>query len=300
MILENLLAPDELARAQENFLRYCPSWDEFRRAPGQYPHICDAGGRSFMLNGPFVGDGLNQVSTHPDLVAFARAAIGTDDVLLEQSHLRAEYSIAGDFEQHLHLDFGSHSLTYPREDAPYPILSCIVYYSDVSPESGPTHVVSSQVTRRLWDNPFNGRTGAGRSPFGGGNLRWQLTREEFPEVYEREVPVLVKAGGAMIYSLSTHHRAGRMTGQGARFSHTVSYRAGEHRFAGFEGWSFLAPEDGMQRFLTDATPEERALIGFPLPGDAFWNERTLRGVAARYPEMDMTPYRRASGGGSRA
>jgi len=36
---------------------------------------------------------------------------------------------------------------------------------------------------------------------------------------------------------------------------------------------------------------ERDLFGFPRPGDAYWNEQTLADVAARYPGMDMTPYR---------
>jgi hypothetical protein len=36
---------------------------------------------------------------------------------------------------------------------------------------------------------------------------------------------------------------------------------------------------------------ERDLFGFPRPGDGYWNEQTLADVAARYPGMDMTPYR---------
>ena len=36
---------------------------------------------------------------------------------------------------------------------------------------------------------------------------------------------------------------------------------------------------------------ERDLFGFPKPGDPYWNEQTLADVAARYPGMDLTPYR---------
>ena len=46
----------------------------------------------------------------------------------------------------------------------------------------------------------------------------------------------------------------------------------------------------MDHFLTKATPRERELVGFPAPGDPYWNEESLAGVAARYPGMDMSPY----------
>ena len=36
----------------------------------------------------------------------------------------------------------------------------------------------------------------------------------------------------------------------------------------------------------------RSLYAAPA-GDAYWNEQTLTDVAARYPGMDMTPYRAA-------
>jgi hypothetical protein len=36
---------------------------------------------------------------------------------------------------------------------------------------------------------------------------------------------------------------------------------------------------------------QRDLFGFPPPGSDYWTQETLAGVAARYPAMDMTPYR---------
>ena len=41
------------------------------------------------------------------------------------------------------------------------------------------------------------------------------------------------------------------------------------------------------------TPRERDLFGWPPPGSEYWNEQTLADVGARYPRMDMTPYRKA-------
>jgi hypothetical protein len=36
---------------------------------------------------------------------------------------------------------------------------------------------------------------------------------------------------------------------------------------------------------------QRDLFGFPRPGDPYWNDDTLAGVAERYPGIDLTPYR---------
>ena len=43
-------------------------------------------------------------------------------------------------------------------------------------------------------------------------------------------------------------------------------------------------------FLTQATPRQRELYGFPSISDPYWNEETLKGVQARYPNMNLAPY----------
>jgi hypothetical protein len=47
----------------------------------------------------------------------------------------------------------------------------------------------------------------------------------------------------------------------------------------------------MDHFLETATPRQRELVGFPPVGDKYWTETTLAGVGARYPGMDMAPYK---------
>ena len=36
---------------------------------------------------------------------------------------------------------------------------------------------------------------------------------------------------------------------------------------------------------------ERAVFGFPAPGDPYWDEQTLADTQTRYPGADLTPYR---------
>lgn len=58
------------------------------------------------------------------------------------------------------------------------------------------------------------------------------------------------------------------------------------------------------RFLVGLSPVQRGLLGFPLPGDAYWTEDTVAAVGKRYAAkapgeqgMDMTPYHPANEAG---
>jgi hypothetical protein len=62
---------------------------------------------------------------------------------------------------------------------------------------------------------------------------------------------------------------------------------------GFSAWARSGQVPALQRFLERAAPRQRELLGFPPPRHPYGNEETLAGVAARYPGMDMTPYRDA-------
>jgi hypothetical protein len=39
------------------------------------------------------------------------------------------------------------------------------------------------------------------------------------------------------------------------------------------------------------SPLQRTAIGWPGVGSEYWSEATLAGVANRYPDIDLTPYR---------
>ena len=41
------------------------------------------------------------------------------------------------------------------------------------------------------------------------------------------------------------------------------------------------------RFVPPASVRQLTPLGFPAPGDPYWTEETLAGVAARYPQLDM-------------
>src|SRR5207245_1614684 len=157
--------------------------EEYRAAPERYP---DVGGWREL---PFVGDALNDLATHPELVSFAERVIGTEELLLTQAILWGKYAGVGDHEQQLHVDFGNNTLVFPRDEGPFTQTGTIVYLSDVTEELAPTCVVSKE------------RTGEPSSLVP--SLR---PRDRFPVLYEQEVRVTARAGSVLLYSMRTVHR----------------------------------------------------------------------------------------------
>jgi ectoine hydroxylase-related dioxygenase (phytanoyl-CoA dioxygenase family) len=273
-IVPGFLTPDELAAARQNFLRYAPTAEELAATPERYSALLEDA-ENLQTEFPFAGDALNQITTHPEIIAFVERLLGTRDVLLSQSAIWAKYAGTGDFEQGLHLDYEGNTLVVPRDDGDFRQVNMILYYSDVGPEMGPTYIVPLEQTRDLpaWP-PFR-------------------TRKKHPELYKHERPVLAQAGDLLIFGMRTYHRASAITAEaGARFSHHLVYRAAANAFAGYHQWSRFGERPELKHFLQTATPRQREVLGFPPPGHVYWNQETLAAVALRYPKMDMTPYRK--------
>ena len=74
----------------------------------------------------------------------------------------------------------------------------------------------------------------------------------------------------------------------------VDFQERGWRWQGKMSWPHHAGRDEMIEALERMTPRERDLFGWPPPGSEYWNEQTLADVGARYPRMDMTPYREVS------
>jgi ectoine hydroxylase-related dioxygenase (phytanoyl-CoA dioxygenase family) len=274
VIVEGFLDDDELAAARAGFARHYPTWEEYRDAPDRYRTL--GGWREF----PFADTALNNITTHPALIDFVSSTLGTDDVLITQALLWAKYAGVGDWDQRHHMDYGNNTLVVPRDDGEYRQVPMILYYTDVTLDLGPTCVVSQQVRadRPLW--PLS------------------VAREDGPELYEHEVPVAVPAGSLMLYTMQTFHRGTAMTAaEGARFSHHIVWRRAGFEWMGWRAFPREGNDPNMAAWLEQATPRQRSVVGFPPPGHPYWTDETVAGVAARYPGMDMSPYRPGPGPG---
>lgn len=272
VVVQDVLTETERRDAASAVAMYFPTSEELAERPARYPIMRDY--RQYLVDFPYAHDVLNNVATDPALLDFAAAALATPDVHLAQSSLIAKYGGGPDFEQELHLDYPNNSLVVPVDDAPFGQFALIVYYTDVSTEHGPTHVVSRTVTGGLVSE-FPAR----------------LPRADYPAAYEHEVPVLTPAGGALLYGMTTYHRGSRfLAPQGHRFSHHLVYQSPVMAWGGWRDIPRRADNHDMKRFIAGATPRQREALGFPPVDSQYWTEQTIAGVQARYPGLDAAPY----------
>ncbi len=272
MVVEGFLRADELADARRAL------WDEFP-SPEAYFADPDAHARlqtdQFSGNrpGPWSSWALNRLAFHPDLVDAARRFLGSDDLRLYKTELWAKYSGGVDYDQHHHRDFGNHSLLVPKASDPATQMTSFLLLSDVDEGDGPTKVV-----------PL---------PDGVDVPYWPPTLEP-DELRDRELSVTGPAGTLFGYRSDVLHRGSAMTGERrARFALLADYEVWGPRWTGKLAWPNASLGRGWVEMIERATPDERALFGFPRPGDPYWDAQTLRDVQLRYPAMDMTPYRAA-------
>ena len=267
-IVEGFLSAEEVAQAQKSAYSVAPSWAEHAGDPERHPVPS-----RLQYEFPDFPTALQNNVVREDLLGLLEDVIGTPDLRLSLSFLWFKYASAGFREQELHSDMMNQTLTYPRDDGIYRQVIGALYYTDVPEDLSPTCVLSRQVDEL--------------KP-GGDVFR---RRVDHPGHYEREVKVAVPAGSLLLYGLSTLHRGGALTAkEGLRVSHHFAFRSSAVEWGQWRGWAKEALKPELAEFLSQGTPRQRNLLGFPLPGDPFWTKDVLTGLAARYPEMDLTPY----------
>ncbi|MGP0031718.1 MAG: phytanoyl-CoA dioxygenase family protein [Acidimicrobiales bacterium] len=224
---------------------------------------------------PFESAALNDLVLHERLIDLAEDFLGLTDLRLYQGALSAKYSGGALSDEQLHhVDYGNHTLVVPRADVGYQHLELFVYLSDVTTETAATRMVSRQLTGHI---PVE---------------RTYLSMDEYGPLYQAEVPAEGPSGSVLAYRPDVYHRGVRMTAPAsARFMLHVSFKPAGTDWLGSQAWPGAAEGMAWHRFMQGPTVRQLCLLGFPPPGHPYWNEETLRGVAARYPRLDLTPWR---------
>jgi hypothetical protein len=268
-LVEGFLDPDELQAARQALWLHFPTPEEYFSEPDRYSQYATgqfAGVEEF----PYRSWDLNRLAFHPDLVDAAERYLGTPELHLYKVELWAKYSGASNYDQPPHRDYGSHSLVVPRHDGRYQQLTTFIFLSDVTDADGPTRIVPHDKGLEVPFTPLYLELGA---------------------LADVEVSATGPAGSLLVYRTDILHRGSNLTGVGrARFSLLVDYQARGTTWGGKMAWPKQAPQR-WAKLMPRCSVRERDLFGFPRPGDAYWNEQTLADVAARYPGIDMTPYR---------
>src|SRR3989337_1903470 len=83
-IVPGFLTKDEVAAAMANVLQYVPSSAELAATPQRYAWVYDEA-EHLQTEFPFTGEALNNISTHPELIALVEKLLGTREILLSQA-----------------------------------------------------------------------------------------------------------------------------------------------------------------------------------------------------------------------
>ena len=181
------------------------------------------------------------------------------------------------YNQLLHVDYPNHMLVVPRHEPRFQQVEFFVYLTDVDrrgrcdslrvvaeDEAHPGRAAHAEL-RRL-RRPLRGPVGG----LGSGRLGRGVPTRRLPPV-------------------GRPHRPDAVARHAPRFVPTPRRGLG-----GYQAWPFRGFSFELSKYVQQATPRQLALLGVPEPGQvAYWNQATLAGVQARYPGLDMGPWRRA-------
>ncbi len=271
-VVQGFISGAELAEAQDALWLHYPKPEAYFADPEKYAWLTRSQFAGLSLF-PYKSWALNRLAFHTDLVDAAQRLLGTAELDLYKGELWGKYSGAVDYDQSHHYDYGNHSLVAPRRDGAFRQMTTFLLLSDVTELDGPTKVLPKELTR---DIPFVPRA----LPMG--------------EMFDREVAATGPAGTLLIYSTDILHRGSNFKAERrSRFALLSDYKARGPAWAGKMSWPGRAQEPGMTETIVRMTVRERDLLGFPPPGSDYWCDQTLADVAARYPGMDMEPYRPA-------
>jgi hypothetical protein len=224
---------------------------------------------------PFPGSGaMNRLAVHPAIVDFCERALETTDIRLYQLQAWAKYAGDTDYDQPHHTD-GNHSWLPPISETPWRHVEGFLFLSDIDDGAGPTHVVS-------------------RTDSGGLSTDRGYSREEAPELYQKEQKATGVRGSFLAYRTDVFHRGSNLTKSGAsRFLMNVSYKRAEQEWVGHHAFQARGTMPEVVRLIESCNVRELELLGFPPPGHAVWTEDLVERTSRRYPALDMSPWRKA-------
>lgn len=287
VILPGYLPGEELARARGELETLFPSAEGFHDGidPRRGRFIGDefAGIDSF----PFASVEVSLLAVSSHLIRLAERLLGDDDLRLYSAEAWAKYTGAADYDQAMHRDYLNHTMLVPTGSADYAQLEMFVYLVDVPQGLGPPHMVSQVHTRNFPAKPnWFPRTAVDDDEGG------FVSPTPNADLYDLEVSGAGPAGTVVAFQPGTFHRGTAMsTPRGARFTMHVNYRPASVEWGHRQSWAGRSHEPGWYRFVEHASPRQLTLFGFPPPGHGYWTPDTLAGVAQRYPDLDLTPWR---------
>lgn len=235
---------------------------------------------------PFAGTEVSLLAVNHRVLALAQALLEDEDIHLYGAEAWAKYTGACDYDQDLHRDYLNHTVLVPSTTPGCRQVEMFVFLVDVPEDLGPPHLVSRRHTAHLPAVPNwllrPGRESTSRFDDDSGH----------PELYEAEVSGAGPAGTVIAFEPGTFHRGTQLTApRGVRYSMQLCFRPAGLQWGQRVSWATTSFSGEWVKFVGRAGHRQLQTLGFPPPGHPYWTPETLAGMALRYPELDLSPWR---------
>lgn len=276
-IIPDAIPSADLSAAQDALTRLFPTAAEMEQGINDEHNVrwrtWDAKWPEF----PFHSSRMNAVVLHEKVIALAEDLLDTSEIALYMGIVTAKYSgQSSGFNQLLHTDYPNHMIVVPRRDVGYQQVEFFIYLTDVTLEDGATRLVSRQKTKNI---PVEQHT---------------LNYVDHADLYDDPGNAAAPAGSIVAYRPDVYHRSVDVEEPGhRRVMLHVSFKPYQAAWGGYQSWAFKGLSPEWSKFVQQATVRQMSVLGMPDPGHPYWTEETLSGVAARYPGLDMSPWRAA-------
>ena len=215
---------------------------------------------------PYTSQRLNRLQVHPEVIRFARLAMGDDDIRIYQARIWGKYTGVTNYEQPFHQD-RNHNVVPDRLEPGWWNLEGFLYLSDVEPDVAPTELAGGPADAA---RPYDGPPAGERICAAGVRGSFLAYR---PDVWHRGVD-LSRPGGS-------------------RFLMSASFKPGGADWIGYDSVQPVSTAKPWSKFAATCTPEELALFGAPLPGHPYWTPELVDALERRYPGIAASPWRDA-------
>jgi len=204
-------------------------------------------------------------------------------------------------DQRMHMDYGNNTFLHPGDWHKPDVVAAILYFHDTEMTQGGTAVVPRNGDDDpLYQQPYLNMPGyRGLKYINNKAAAEEYFSECHPEIakfraklYEREVIPHYKTGDLLLYRQDIWHRGTPVKLGQIRTVLNLAWRRSDCFWystwnAGFTKKMYYGP---IEKLFVSMSPAQRATVGVPAPGHAYWTERTVRLLKARYPDIDVKPY----------
>jgi hypothetical protein len=249
---------------------------------------------------------LDQISVNLNIINCVKQLLNTNDILLIQSDAWGKAGKNTDTEfnnndQRMHMDYGNNTFLHPSDWNNPECVAVIIYFSDTDETGGKTAVVPRNgVNDELYQYPYINMPGQNKYKFyNDKNHSENYFKQNYPEIYKfrqklynREIFANTNVGDILFYRLDTWHRGTPVKKGKVRNVMNLLWKKKECHWINSwnPGFSKKMYYGNLEKFIESLNPEQRATIGFPLPGDKYWDSKKIKLLKFRYPNINIKHY----------